>query len=109
MKLLGTKPAADAQNFVEMREAPRFSLVMRSAKLLCENPVNRIKVAKLDREIDLERANLKRPMFQLNLESALKEAALVVVDEASMIGNMMGEDLISFGCPVLALGDPARA
>jgi hypothetical protein len=36
MKLLGRKDVADEQALVEMREAPRFSLVMRSAKLLCE-------------------------------------------------------------------------
>jgi exodeoxyribonuclease V len=34
--------------------------------------------------------------------------ALVIVDECSMVGNAMGEDLVSFGVPILVLGDPAQ-
>lgn len=37
MRLLGRKPAEDAQTRVELRDAPRFSLIMRTAKLLCES------------------------------------------------------------------------
>ena len=33
---------------------------------------------------------------------------LIVVDEASMIGNRIGRDLMSFGKPVLAIGDPGQ-
>lgn len=34
--------------------------------------------------------------------------ALVIVDECSMVGKAMGEDLASFGVPILVLGDPAQ-
>lgn len=37
MRLFGRKPADEAQAPVELRDAPRFSLVMRTAKLLCES------------------------------------------------------------------------
>lgn len=55
-----------------------------------------------------EELNLRRPMFTLNLDSALREADLVVIDECSMVDERMGVDLLSFGCKVLVLGDPAQ-
>lgn len=59
-------------------------------------------------ELDLERANLARPSWTLNTMSPLREAALLVIDECSMVGEQAGRDLLSFGVPVLALGDPAQ-
>lgn len=78
------------------------------AKLLTHTPVPEILLAKLDSAITAERTNLARPMFTLNLDSELKAAALLVVDEYSMIDEQMGADLLSFGCPILALGDPGQ-
>lgn len=46
------------------------------------------------------------PRFVLNTESQIKSARLIVVDEASMVGADIAEDLMSFGIPVLAMGDP---
>ena len=66
------------------------------------------KLALLDLEIARERQNLSRPEFTLNEESPLREARLLVVDEYSMIDERTGRDLLSFGCPVLALGDPGQ-
>jgi exodeoxyribonuclease-5 len=48
------------------------------------------------------------PVFILNEESAVKEAALVIVDECSMLGQDLGSDLLSFGTKILVLGDPAQ-
>lgn len=78
------------------------------AKLLTHKPVPDVLLSKVDAAIAAERNNLARPMFQLNLESELTNAALVVIDEYSMVGKQMGQDLLSFGCPVLALGDPGQ-
>lgn len=72
------------------------------------DPVDAKRVAALERSVREEEENLHRPLFNLNLDSPLRSAALVVVDECSMIDAQMGEDLLSFGCPVLALGDPAQ-
>ena len=44
----------------------------------------------------------------LNLESAVAKANLVIIDEVSMVGEEMGRDLLSFGRPVLVLGDVAQ-
>lgn len=48
------------------------------------------------------------PTFVLNEDSAASRAALVVIDECSMVGEEIGRDLLSFGPPILVLGDPAQ-
>lgn len=65
-------------------------------------------VVKLKTKIQEEEQNLKRPSFVLNPESVLKGADLLVIDEVSMVGAKIGEDVLSFGVPVLVLGDPAQ-
>lgn len=57
---------------------------------------------------DLERAyDEKAPKFQLNVEARLADRyKLIVVDECSMVGEDIAEDLLSFGVPTLAIGDP---
>lgn len=65
-------------------------------------------IAALQRQVERERANLARPEFTLNVDSRVSDARLLIVDEASMIGRRMGEDLLSFGTKVVALGDPAQ-
>ena len=62
----------------------------------------------LESQIAEENKQLARPSFSLNQESALKSASLLIVDECSMAGDRIGEDLVSFGVPILALGDPAQ-
>ncbi|HEX3495958.1 MAG TPA: AAA family ATPase [Methylocella sp.] len=46
--------------------------------------------------------------FVLNEDSAVTEASLVIIDECSMVDQELGRDLLSFGKPVLVLGDPAQ-
>jgi exodeoxyribonuclease-5 len=48
------------------------------------------------------------PTFALNRDSAAAAAKLVVIDECSMVDEELGRDLLSFGVPVLVLGDPAQ-
>lgn len=48
------------------------------------------------------------PTFVLNNDSAAGKAALIVIDECSMVDAEIGRDLLSFGTPVLVLGDPAQ-
>ncbi len=48
------------------------------------------------------------PSFAINRDSAAAKAALIVVDECSMVDEDLGRDLLSFGTPVLVLGDPAQ-
>jgi exodeoxyribonuclease V len=46
--------------------------------------------------------------FELDEESTARHAALLVIDEVSMVGEDVALDLLSFGCKVLVLGDPAQ-
>jgi len=48
------------------------------------------------------------PMFSLNRSSPVGKAALVIVDECSMVDEELGRDLLSFGTPLLVLGDPGQ-
>lgn len=48
------------------------------------------------------------PTFALNRQSPIAKAALVVIDECSMVDDALGRDLLSFGTPVLVLGDPGQ-
>lgn len=66
------------------------------------------RVIELEAEIEDEKINIRRPSFTLNLDSSLKEADLLVVDECSMVNEAVAEDLLSFDVPILALGDPAQ-
>lgn len=40
--------------------------------------------------------------------SALNNVDLVILDECSMVNEELGKDLLSFGIPILVLGDPAQ-
>jgi exodeoxyribonuclease V len=53
-----------------------------------------------------EESKRKGPRFSLNLESTLKDAAVGVVDECSMVDQYVGHDLESFGTKLLVIGDP---
>lgn len=66
------------------------------------------RVGDIRRMIKEERSGLSRPMFTLNMESEVKHARLVTIDECSMVDGQMGEDLLSFGTKILVLGDPAQ-
>ena len=66
------------------------------------------KCRELSREITKEERRLKQPAFDLNPDSDVRFASLVIIDEVSMVGAHMAEDLLSFGTKVLVLGDPAQ-
>jgi len=46
--------------------------------------------------------------WSINKESALSDAKLLIVDECSMVDEELGKDLLSFGKPILVLGDPGQ-
>lgn len=50
----------------------------------------------------------RKPMFNLNWDSDLRSAKLLILDECSMVDDVIGADLESFGVKILALGDPAQ-
>lgn len=48
------------------------------------------------------------PMFSLNRQSPVSKADLIIIDECSMVDEELGRDLMSFGTPILVLGDPGQ-
>src|SRR5438270_1704737 len=48
------------------------------------------------------------PSFDLWDDAPASKAALIVIDECSMVDAELGRDLMSFGVPLLVLGDPAQ-
>ena len=48
------------------------------------------------------------PSFDLYDEAPASKADLIIIDECSMVDAELGRDLLSFGVPVLVLGDPAQ-
>lgn len=46
--------------------------------------------------------------FILNPDSDLADAALLIVDEVSMVGEELARDLLTYGTRILVLGDPAQ-
>ena len=49
-----------------------------------------------------------RTEFILNKRSDFADADLIVIDEVSMVDDDLAADILSFGRPVLVLGDPAQ-
>ena len=48
------------------------------------------------------------PSFDLWDEAPASKADLIIIDECSMVDAELGRDLMSFGVPMLVLGDPAQ-
>jgi exodeoxyribonuclease V len=46
------------------------------------------------------------PTFTLNVDGPASKAGLIVIDECSMVDAELARDLLSFGKPILVLGDP---
>jgi exodeoxyribonuclease-5 len=46
--------------------------------------------------------------FSFNPTSMIAAASLIIIDECSMVDNDMANDLLSYGVPILVLGDPAQ-
>jgi len=68
----------------------------------------RVTVQKLAKQIEDELAYLRQPQFALNEAALTSDTALLIIDECSMVDKKMADDLLSFGVPILVLGDPAQ-
>ncbi|MEP4704761.1 MAG: AAA family ATPase, partial [Hyphomicrobiales bacterium] len=57
---------------------------------------------------DEEDEGVEQPLFAIRRDAPASEADLIIIDECSMVDEELGRDLLSFGVPVLVLGDPAQ-
>jgi exodeoxyribonuclease-5 len=78
------------------------------AKLPLMGPGDREIAALRARRLKHRLANIHQPAFLLNDQSIVRDADLIVLDEVSMVGLGMAADLLSFGKPILVLGDPGQ-
>lgn len=65
-------------------------------------------VADLDEKIKREEERLRKLSFSVSDRAPALEADLIVIDEASMVGSKIGNDLLSLGIPILIQGDPGQ-
>lgn len=68
------------------------------------------RIRQLEAWVRAERKRLESPEWSLRgpQESRLQGARLLVIDEVSMVNASMAKDLMSYGVPILVLGDPAQ-
>lgn len=62
----------------------------------------------LEKDLDKAFDRSEGPNFQLNVDSEARNAKLIVVDEASMVGDLIAGDLFGFDIPIFAMGDPGQ-
>jgi exodeoxyribonuclease-5 len=65
-------------------------------------------IEEVEKQLRVEKKNLKQPAFDRKDAVEVRRASLIIIDECSMVGERMGQDLLSFDIPILVLGDPAQ-
>ena len=78
------------------------------AKLPTLDPAVRLFEESRLRSLEIRLDDIHKPRFVLNEQSIVRDAALIVLDEVSMVGDEMARDLLAFGKPILVLGDPGQ-
>jgi exodeoxyribonuclease V len=78
------------------------------AKLPTLDPAARLFEESRLRSLEIRLDDIHKPRFVLNEQSIVRDAALIVLDEVSMVGDEMARDLLAFGKPILVLGDPGQ-
>lgn len=100
----------DAQTIHSLIYLPANDRALLLMELMAEqeverNPKRRARIAEEIRRVQKE---LGEPGFILNENSELADADLLIIDECSMVSDDVAADILSFGVPVLVLGDPAQ-
>lgn len=73
------------------------------------DPVPRGQIARAIEELNARKTSAGGFGFELDRDNPIiTEADMIVVDEVSMVSEDMFRDLVSFGKPILVLGDPAQ-
>lgn len=73
-------------------------------KQMIEDKADKAAIRKQKQKID----NMLSPNFSINEDSIVNNVSLIVLDEVSMVDNKLGTDILSFGVPVLVVGDPGQ-
>lgn len=99
-------PVAQLESELYAHQVDRDKLIKSGGDVASLERINRA-IQRL--EADLENVYIEDKInFQLNVDSPIALAEVIVVDESSMVGWQMAQDLLSFGVPVIAMGDPGQ-
>lgn len=102
-KYSGVDAATIHSSIYKLRKVP--DTVFEKLYIQLENCNN----AEQKKEIEKEIEDLKRPTFVLNEQAFENDKVdLLVLDECSMVDDEVLRDLLSFGIPIIALGDPGQ-
>jgi exodeoxyribonuclease V len=100
-------PATTIHSLIYRVSMASDEVIEREEKILAQ-----MKKDKVERKLILEQRrklnNLRKPGWHLNEDSDAANASLIVIDEVSMVDRKLGEDLMSFGVPILVVGDPGQ-
>lgn len=107
MRRNGLEGATTCHRMIYLPSLPSEDAVERERDILKQmiedkNPKKDIREQK--KKID----NMLSPHFYLNEDSIANQVSLIVLDEVSMVDNKLALDIMSFGTPVLVVGDPGQ-
>lgn len=100
------RPQEDDISVLEM-DLTRLSREKMSAKP-DRQPVLEKQIRALKAELEQSYQNGSEIVFHLNLDSAIQKAKLIVVDEGTMVGTVLANDLKYFDVPIFVMGDPGQ-
>jgi len=86
----------------------KFDIAEIKTKLPAMAAAERLLEESRMRSLEMRLQNIHKPHFVINDQSLVRDAALIVLDEVSMVGDNMACDLLAFGRPILVLGDPGQ-
>lgn len=89
-------------------EAAEKQLARALADLEAVQPERRVIAEARVEHMRQDLSKMKRPRYVINPDSDAADCKLIVLDEVSMVDDDMAADLLSFGKPVLVLGDPGQ-
>ena len=106
--------AFDEQEFKKFCDERHETILKFEGLELPSDPLERQKIfEKIQKERVLQHKTNIRDLMQEDLPVRKKEPmeviekySLIMVDEASMIGEIIGKDIVSFGLPTILVGDP---
>jgi exodeoxyribonuclease-5 len=105
----GCEPASTLHSLIYIRVSTaaelRLPIVQQQLKAELLGTAER---AELEAEERMLKLQLSEQQWIVNPESALAYAGLLICDEVSMVNEDLALDLLSFGVPILVLGDPEQ-
>lgn len=105
----GCEPASTLHSLIYIRvsSAAEAQLRVVQQRLRAEllDPTEHRALLLEERELKLQ---LQQQQWMVNPDSELAEADLLICDEVSMVNEDLALDLLSFGVPILVLGDPEQ-